>query len=473
MAKEYDLVIIGGGTGGYVAAIRASQLGLKTAIVEKEKLGGTCLHAGCIPTKTLLKSAEVYQTVKRSREFGMKVEKVALDFEKVQERKQYVVETLHKGVQFLMQRGKIDIYYGTGRILGPSIFSPLPGTVSVEKGNGEDNELLIPQYVLVATGSRPKQLPGLEADGKMILTSDDALRLEQLPKSMLIIGGGVIGVEWASMLADFDVKVTIVEYAKRILPTEDEEISKEMTRQLKKKGIQIFTGAKIIPDSLKKDSRVTVQMERNGELEELQADQMLVSIGREANIEGIGLENTAIRTGDGFIEVNPFCQTEEKHIYAIGDCIGGMQLAHVASREGIIAVEHMKGLNPDPLDYRLVPKAIYSNPEAASIGFTTEEAIEKGYKIKMGKFPFKGIGKALIQGETDGFAKMIVDEATDDLLGIHIIGPKATELISEASLSLFLNAIPWEINQTIHPHPSLSEIFAELSLSVDGKAIHG
>ncbi|WAA10472.1 dihydrolipoyl dehydrogenase [Fervidibacillus albus] len=473
MAKEYDLVIIGGGTGGYVAAIRASQLGLKTAIVEKEKLGGTCLHAGCIPTKTLLKSAEVYQTMKRSQDFGLSLDHVTLDFRKIQERKQSVVETLHKGVQFLMQKGKIDIYYGTGRILGPSIFSPLPGTVSIEKGDGEDNELLIPQNVLVATGSKPKQLPGIEVDGEMVITSDEALRLEKLPKSMIIIGGGVIGVEWASMLADFDVDVTIVEYAQRILPAEDEEISKEMMRQLTKKGIQIFTGAKVLPDSLKKQSHVTIQVERNGQLNELQADQILVSIGREANTEGIGLENTAIRTDGGFIEVNRFYQTDEKHIYAIGDCIGGLQLAHVAAREGVIAVEHMKGLNPDPLDYRLVPKAIYSNPEAASIGFSTEDAIEKGYEIKVGKFPFKAIGKALIQGETDGFAKMIVDEKTDDILGVHLIGPKATELISEASLSLFLNAIPWEINQMIHPHPSLSEIFAELSLSVDGKAIHG
>ena len=473
MAKEYDLVIVGGGTGGYVAAIRASQLGLKTALVEKYKLGGTCLHAGCIPSKTLLRSAEVFRTMKESTKYGVLATNVELDFTKVQERKQSVIDQLHKGILHLMKKGKIDVYYGTGRILGPSIFSPLPGTISVEMNDGTDNEMLVPKTVLLATGSRPRTLPGLEIDGNVIMTSDDALKMNALPESILIVGGGVIGIEWASMLADFGVSVTIIEYANSILPSEDEEVIREMTRLLKKRGIKVLTGAKLLTDQIQKtESSVTVQVEMNGNIEEYSAEKLLVSVGRVANIEGIGLENTDIEIVNGFIKTNSFYQTKEQHIYAIGDLIGGLQLAHVAMREGAIAVEHIAGLQTDPLENHLVPKCVYSHPEVASIGLTEKEAKEKGFELKVGKFPFKGIGKALVHGETDGFVKVIVNAKTNDLLGVHMIGPHVTDLISEANLASVLDATPWEISYTVHPHPTLSEIFGEAALAVDGLAIH-
>ncbi|MFZ3588445.1 dihydrolipoyl dehydrogenase [Bacillus sp. DJP31] len=472
MATEYDLVVLGGGTGGYVAAIRASQLGLTVAIVEKGKLGGTCLHKGCIPSKALLRSADVFATMKKGEEFGVIVKDVALDFSKVQLRKSKIVDQLHKGVQHLMKQGKIDVYEGLGRILGPSIFSPMPGTISVEMNNGEENQMLIPKNVVVATGSRPRTLPGLELDGEVILSSDEALELEKLPNSLIIVGGGVIGIEWASMMADFGVEVTVLEYADRIIPTEDREISKEMQRIMKKKGVKIITSAKVLPETLKKGNGVTISAEHKGEQKVFAADLILVSVGRQANVEGIGLNNTEIQVEKGFIAVNQNYQTKESHIYAIGDVIGGLQLAHVASHEGISAVEHIAGEKTHPVDPSLVAKCIYSNPEAASVGYTEEEAKEKGFKVKTGKFSFKAIGKALIFGESDGFVKLVVDEDTDDLLGVHMIGPHVTDMISEAALAKVLDATPWEIARTIHPHPTLSEAIGEAALAVEGRAIH-
>jgi dihydrolipoamide dehydrogenase len=472
MAQEYDLVILGGGTGGYVAAIRASQLGLKTAIVEKGKLGGTCLHKGCIPSKALLRSAEVYATAKKSENFGITVGEVAVNFTKVQERKEKIVEQLHKGVQHLMKQGKIDVYEGLGRILGPSIFSPMPGTISVEMNNGDENEMLIPKNVIVATGSRPRTLPGLEADGQYVMTSDEALIMEDLPKSIIIVGGGVIGIEWASMLADFGTEVTVIEYADRIVPTEDKEVSREMQRAMKKKGVKIITSAKVLSETLQKGDGVTISAEVKGETKEFTAEKLLVSVGRQANVEGIGLENTEIQLERGFIQTNEFFQTKESHIYAIGDVIGGLQLAHVASHEGIVAVEHIAGENPHPIDYTLVSKCIYSSPEAASVGLTEVEAKEKGFEVKTGKFSFKAIGKALVYGESDGFVKIVADKETDDILGVHMIGPHVTDMISEAGLAKVLDATPWEVAHTIHPHPTLSEAIGEAALAVDGKAIH-
>lgn len=473
MAQEYDLVILGGGTGGYVAAIRASQLGLKTAVVEKKKIGGTCLHAGCIPSKALLRSAEVFAQTKNSEEFGVISGEVKLDFFKVQERKQKIIDQLHGGVQHLMKQGKIDVFYGTGRILGPSIFSPMPGTISVEFENGDENEMLIPKNVIVATGSRPRSLPGLEIDGTQVMTSDEALSLEELPKSIIIVGGGVIGIEWASMLDDFGVEVTVLEYADRVLPTEDKEVSKEMQRLLKKRGIKVVTSAKVLPETLEKAAdSVTIKAEHKGEEKSFTAEKMLVSVGRQANVEGIGLENTDIQVEKGFIKTNDRFQTKESHIYAIGDVIGGLQLAHVASHEGIVAVEHIANENPAPIDYSMISKCVYSSPEVASVGYTEEEAKEKGFEVKTGKFSFRAIGKALVYGESDGFVKLVVNKENDDILGVHMIGPHVTDMISEAGLARVLDATPWEIGHTIHPHPSLSEAIGEAALAVDGKAIH-
>ena len=472
MSQEYDLVILGGGTGGYVAAIRASQLGLKTAIVEKGKLGGTCLHKGCIPSKALLRSAEVYRAAKHSEDFGVITNEVSFNFVKVQERKNKIIDQLHKGVQHLMKQGKIDVYEGLGRILGPSIFSPMPGTISVEMNNGEENEMLIPKNVVVATGSRPRTLPGLDIDGEYVITSDEALELETLPASIIIVGGGVIGIEWASMLSDFGVNVTVIEYADTIIPTEDKEISKEMQRLMKKKGIKLITGAKVLPETLVKGDGVTISAEVKAGLKEFKAEKLLVSVGRQANVEGIGLENTEIQVEKGFIVTNDFYQTKESHIYAIGDVIGGLQLAHVASHEGIIAVEHIAGKVPSALNYDLVSRCIYSNPEVSSVGITEEQAKEKGHKVKVGKFSFRAIGKALVFGESDGFVKIVADEETNDILGVHMIGPHVTDMITEAGLAMVLDATPWEIAHTIHPHPTLSEAIGEAALAVDGRAIH-
>ncbi|WP_102691436.1 dihydrolipoyl dehydrogenase [Rummeliibacillus pycnus] len=474
MAKNYDLVIVGGGPGGYVAAIRAAQLGLSTAIVEQSKLGGTCLHKGCIPSKALLRSAEVYRTTKeQAHAFGVDVQGISLNFEQAQNRKNGIVDQLHKGIQALMKKGKIDVYEGYGRILGPSIFSPMPGTISVEFEDHRENEMLIPQNVIIATGSRPRFLDGLTPDGNRILTSDDLMTLDELPQSMIIVGGGVIGIEWASMLHDFGVEVTVVEYSNAILPTEDEDIQKAMTKSFKKRGIKIVTNAHLISTSLQKlDSGIEISAEIDGEQQTFAAEKLLLSVGRQANTENIGLENTDIQVVRGFIEVNEHYQTKESHIYAIGDVIGGLQLAHVASHEGIHAVEHIAGFEPQNLELHKIARCIYGSPEIASIGLTEKQAKEQGIEIVVGKFPFAAIGKALVFGETEGFVKMIADQKTEDLIGVHIIGTHATELISEASLAMLVDATPWEIASHIHPHPSLSEVIGEAALAVEGKAIH-
>lgn len=470
-AKQYDIVILGGGTGGYIAAIRAAQLGKSVAIVERDKLGGTCLHRGCIPSKALLRSAEVYATLKKGEDFGIEASDVGFNLSKAQQRKAKVVEQLHTGVQFLMKKNKIDIYYGNGRIIGPSIFSPKSGTIAVERTDGEI-ENIVPVNLIIATGSKPRELPGLASDGEYILTSDHALQMDELPESMLIVGGGVIGIEWASMLSDFGVQVTVVEYADRILPTEDRDISKEMERVLKKRGVKVLTGAKILPETYRTESgMLKIDAERKGEQTTLSASKMLVSVGREGVVNGIGLENTDIKVEKGFIKVNARLQTTESHIYAIGDVIGGMQLAHAAGHEGIAAVEHICGQSPHMTEDHLIPRCIYSRPEAASIGWTEEAAIQRGYEVKKGSFPFKGIGKAVVYGETDGFVKVIADAKSGDILGVHMIGPHVTDMISEAALAQVLDAVPWEVGQTIHPHPTLSEALGEAMLALEGKAI--
>lgn len=474
MAIELDTVVVGAGPGGYVAAIRAAQLGLKTALVEKEKLGGTCLHKGCMPSKALLKSAEVYTTAKNhAAEFGVNAENVTLDFKRVQERKEGIVKQLHQGVQGLMKKGKIDVFEGMGRMLGPSIFSPMPGTISVEMTNGDENEILILKQLILATGSTPKSLPGLELDEKTIMSSDGALAMEELPKSIIIVGGGVIGIEWASMLNDFGVDVTVLEYADQIIPTEDIDISKEMKKLLTKKGITFVTGAKVLPETVEKsDTSVTISAEVDGKTETFTAEKMLVSVGRKANIDDIGLQNTEIEVENGVVKTRPTYQTKESHIYAIGDMIGGLQLAHVASHEGIHAVEHIAGIENEAIDYTKISRCIYSSPEASSVGITEQQAKEQGYKVKVGKFPFMAIGKSLVNGNSDGFVKIIADEETEDILGVHMIGENVTELISEAGLAMVLDATPWEVSSTIHPHPSLSEVMGEAALAVDKKAIH-
>ena len=465
MTKKYDIVIIGGGPGGYVAAIRASQLGLKVAVVEKGKVGGTCLHAGCIPTKALLRSAELYTQTKNANRYGVIAPEVGLDFTKVQARKEEIQDRLYKGIQHLMKNGKIDIYEGKGSILESK-------DVLVQLNNEEGEVIVSPRNILIATGSRPRTFQGLEADEKYVMTSDEALEMETLPKSIIIVGGGVIGIEWASMLVDFDIQVTVIEYADRILPTEDKDVSKEIQRLLKKKGVKIVTGAKVLSETLEKGDGVSIKAEHKEKEVSFSADKLLVSVGRLPNIEGIGLDKTAIEMNGIFIKTNEFYQTNEPNIYAIGDVIGGLQLAHVASHEGIIAIEHMAGKNPKVLDPTQVPKCVYCSPEVASVGLTEDDAKEKGFQVKTGKFSFRAIGKALVFGESDGFIKLVVEEGTNKMLGAHMVGPHVTDMITEFGLAQVLNATSMDIAHMIHPHPTLAEAIGEAALAVDGKAIH-
>ena len=474
MSKEYDVVILGGGTGGYVAAIRAAQLGLTTAIVEKSKLGGTCLHSGCIPSKAMLKSAEVYRVTRQeANEFGVNTGDVSLDFSQVQKRKGKIVDQLHAGIEGLMKKGKIDVYHGTGRILGASIFSPMPGTISVEMYNGNENEILILKNLVIATGSKPRSLPGLEVDEKSVMTSDGALLMNALPSSITIIGGGVIGIEWASMLVDFGVDVTVMDRLDQILATEDRDVAVAMHKALEKRGVKFILGAEILTESLQKnDSEVTISYKLDNDEQSITSEKMLVSVGRAPVMDDIGLQNTDIQVEKGSIQTNNHYQTKDDHIYAIGDVIGGLQLAHVAEHEGLHAIEHIAGKQVDPIDYDLVPRCVYSYPETAAVGVTEQQAKDRGFDVKIGKFPFKANGKALVNGHADGFVKIIVDQQTDDIIGVHMMGSHVTDLISEAGLAMVMNAIPWEISSAVHPHPTLSEAFSEAALAVEGLAIH-
>ncbi|MFZ4452157.1 dihydrolipoyl dehydrogenase [Salibacterium aidingense] len=472
MPEEYDVVIVGAGTGGYVAAVKAAQEGLKTAVVEKAEEGGTCLHRGCIPSKSLLRSAEMYEDMKNSEAYGIAATGLTLQFDKVQERKNAIVKQLHQGILQLFKKGSIDVYKGIGRILGSSIFSPRSGTISVEMADGSENQMLLPKNVIIATGTRPKALPGLDIDGKKVITSDHALHLEELPSSIIIVGGGVIGVEFASMLSDFEVDVTIVEYASCLLPQEDHDISAEIERRLKRRGVQIYTSTSVVPHKTETADNISVTVEQENKELELQAEKVLVCIGREANIEDIGLENTDIETKDGVIVTNKWYQTKETHIYAVGDVAGGKQLAHAASKEGMIAIDHIVGNKPIPLDFHSIPQCTYSRPEIASIGLTEAEAKQRNLSVKTGVVPFQAVGRALVQGDSTGFVKMVIDKDNNDLLGIHMIGSQVTELISEAALARIVDASGFEIAETIHPHPSLSEIMGEAALAADEKAIH-
>ena len=470
MAKEYDVVILGAGPAGYVAAVRAEQLGFKVALVEQDRVGGVCLHRGCIPTKTLLESAKVYHYHQKGSLYGVDSSAVSLNMPVILERKRTIVEKLHKGLQSLLNRPNITMYRGKGRILGPSIFSPRAGVVSVEYSSGEESELLIPRFVLVATGSRPGELVGFEKDGQSVIDSDSALDLSELPKSVLIIGGGVIGIEWASMWSDFGVEVTILEQAPRILMGEDADISQAMTKNLTQRGVRIITSATLVPETVQiGHNSITVSLASG---ESLKAEKVFLATGRVANIEDIGLANTTIKLERNAIVVNQFMQTAESHIYAVGDVIGGYQLAHAASSEAVLAIEHMAGNNPTPISKMRIPRAIYSRPEVGSIGLSEAEAKDEGYEVHVGRFPLAAVAKALIIGESDGFVKVIADATTDNLLGIHIIGPQATELISEASLAMLLEATPWELSHSIRPHPTLVESLTEAALALQGAAIH-
>lgn len=469
MSKEYDLVILGGGTAGYVSAIRASQLGKSVALVEKSKVGGTCLHKGCIPTKSYLKTAEILRYINHANDYGIKTASADFDMKDIVSKKDETVNMMYQGVQSLMKKYKIDVYEGNGRILGPSLFSPQAGTVSVEFENGE-SELLVNQHVLIATGSRPVELPFLKLNHQTIISSDDMMQLEQLPKNILIVGGGVIGLEFASLLNDLSVDVTVVEAGPSIIPNEQQEISKTLKKQFEQSGIKIIEGLPLSESDIQIDDEF-VDVQIQGEHQRF--DKVLVAVGRKPNTDDLGLNNTKIKTDDkGYIITNDVYQTDDKHIYAVGDVIGNYQLAHVATKEGTIAVEHMFDLNPILLDYLTVPRCIYTNPEVASIGMTEKDAKNAGISCKKFKVPFKAIGKSVIENNGLGECILIKDVENDKVLGIHMIGAKVTELINEAALFTFMNGSTEELATTVHAHPSIGEVLMELGLKSENRAIH-
>jgi dihydrolipoamide dehydrogenase len=467
--EKIDVLFLGGGTGGYEAAIRAAQSGLKAAVVEKEKVGGVCLHKGCIPSKALLRTAELAATMREAEEFGLQVSAPTVNFGKAQERKQKIVDQLYKGVQGLLKRAGVTVYEGQGTLMPPSIFAPA-GAVSVDRPDGE-RELLSPDHIVIATGSSPRELPGLPFDGKTVISSDDALVLEKLPKDIIIIGAGAIGCEWASLFNDLGVKVQLVEALPRLLPLEDKDISDQLQRIFTRRGIECYPGHAVDAQSLNvKGSRASIDVEGKDGKKTLTAQAILVAIGRKPNSDGIGLENfDKVKTERGYVQVDSQMRTGDPRIFAIGDVIGRLQLAHVAVHEGITAVEAILGENPQGIDYDRIPRCTYTRPEVASVGITEEQAKERGQQVKVGKYFFKANGKALIYGEENGFAKLVADAQTGDLLGMHIIGPHATDLIAEGTLAIEFDGSLFDLQTVVHAHPTLYEILNDAALAADGK----
>jgi dihydrolipoamide dehydrogenase len=461
--KSFDCVVIGAGPGGYVAAIRAAQLGLKTAVIEREAAGGICLNWGCIPTKALLKSAEVYQTMQHAGDFGLKAGEVQFDFPAVIARSRKVVEKMTKGVEFLFRKNKIEHIPGTAKIVNAN-------TLSVKEKTG--GELTVQfKDLIIATGARARTLPSLPIDGERVITYRHALALKECPQKLLVVGSGAIGIEFAYFYHAFGADVTVVEVLDNILPIEDQEISKTLEKNFTKKGMTIKTKASV--ESIeKKGQSVTALIKCDGKVEQWTGDYCLVAIGVQGNVEDLGLETVGIKPERSFIPVDEYYRTGIPHIYAIGDVIGPPALAHVASHEGIIAAETIAGGNPHPLDYSGVPGCTYCQPQVASIGMTEQKAAASGRKIRVGRFPFSASGKAVATNETDGFVKVVIDSEIEEILGVHIIHSEATELIGEASVIHSHEGIASSIFNTVHAHPTLSEAIMEAMGDALGRAIH-
>jgi len=461
----FDVAIIGTGPGGYVAAIRAGQLGLRTAVIEKDsRYGGTCLLRGCIPTKALLRDAHLFQEVKRAVQQGLfKTGDVGIDFGKIQDRKRDVVEKNSKGVDFLLRKNKVTTFRGYGTIVTPD-------KIAV-RGEGSAVEV-IAKNIIVATGSEAKSLPGYDFDEQTILSNVGVLELSQVPKSMLIVGSGAVGVEFASIYSGFGTKVTLIEVLPNIVPLEDEEISKELKRVFTRKGIEVYTKAKL--ESAKRidtGMEVTFQTEK-GEVKKYTVDKVLLATGRGPNSAGIGLEKIGVAVERGFVKVNEFMETNVKGVFAIGDVTPSPLLAHVAMQEGIVAVEKIAGKHPTPIKYNQIPSCTYCDPQVASVGMTETKAKDAGYKVKVGKFPFTAIAKAKIEDASDGFVKIVADEKYGEILGVHMIGNTVTEMIAEAVAAIAFEATVQDLVHTIHAHPTLSEATHEASENVFGAAIH-
>lgn len=463
MAEKFDVTIIGAGPGGYVAAIRAAQVGLKAAIVERDKdLGGTCLLRGCIPTKELLHSAHVYDLISDPDEFGVSVEGFKLHFNKVMERKNKVVGKLAKGVEFLMKKNKIAVYKGHGRLEGK-------GRVTVTAADGKITEVPT-KNIIIATGSAPRLLPGLEIKSPRIVTSDELLDFDHVPKSLIVLGAGAVGVEFASVFKRFGSEVTIIEMLDRLVPIEDAETSAELQKAFRKRGINVLTSTKFESAKVGAKEVEISYTDAEGKAGKIKAETLLVAIGRRPVTDGLGLENTRCELDRGYIGIDEFMRTNEPNVYAIGDVVATPWLAHVASKEGCLAAEHIAGRNPRPINYNLVPNCTYCEPEIGSVGLTEAKAKEKGYQVKIGKFPFSALGKAMIIGETEGFVKVVADAQYDEVLGVHIIGPHATDLLAEACVAMGLEATAEEFGHIMHAHPTLSEGVMEAAEAVHGMA---
>jgi len=470
MASDYDVIVIGAGTGGYVAAIRAAQLGLKTAVVEKQKaLGGTCLLWGCIPTKALLEHAHALKIVQHAKEWGLAIgPSVSIDMNQVQTRKDRIVTGLTKGVEFLFKKNKIDWLKGTAR---------LTGNGGVDVFEGEKQTLKARKEIIVATGSSPRSVPGVEIDGKRIITSDEAIHLREIPKSVAIMGSGAVGVEFASIFRRFGSEVTILELLPRLVPVEDDAVSAELEKSFKKQGITSHTGAKVTGARATADGADLDVELADGRAAHLHADYLLVATGRGPVTTGLNAEGVGLQMEKGYVKVDAQYRTNVPGISAIGDVItlggpGHPQLAHVSSAEGIIAAERIAGQEARPLNYDHVPGCTYCDPEIGSVGLTEREAKARGYDVRVGTFPFGVLGRAKMAGETEGFVKIVADKKYDELLGVHMIGLRSTELVAEATAALRLESTVEELIRTIHAHPTMAEAIGEAAHAVHGAAIH-
>lgn len=466
--SEYDLIVLGGGPGGYVAAIRGAQLGMKVILIEGEHLGGICLNWGCIPTKALLRASEVHHIVKNLDEFGFSAKEISFDISKVVKRSRNVAKQLSNGVEHLLKKNKVELLNGFGKILDKS--GPLRNVEVKDKNGNVVN--VVGKNVIIATGARARSLPNIEPDGNAIWTYREAMMPSALPKSLLIIGSGAIGIEFASFYNDMGVDVTLVEVLDRILPVEDHEISTFAKKTFVKQGIKIKTSSKVV--GIKKDAKgIDVSIDANGVVDSLKVDKIILAVGIIANTEGIGLEKTKIRTERGHIMIDQWCETDEPGIFAIGDVTGGPWLAHKASHEGVVCVEKIAGIKGvHPLNMHNIPGCTYSRPQIASVGMTQTKAESDGYDVKIGKFPFMGNGKAIALGEMEGFVKTIFDNKTGELLGAHMIGAEVTEMIHGYTVARTLETTEAELLGTVFPHPTLSEMMHESVLDAYGRAIH-
>jgi len=455
----YDVAVLGGGPGGYVAAIRAAQLGMKAVVIEEDRVGGLCLNWGCIPSKALLWNAELVHLFQDSKDFGITYDALHIDMAQAIDRSRKVVDRMVKGVEFLLKKNKVTVVAGRGVLKSAT-------AIAVEGG-----DLIEAQNVILATGAHARALPGIEIDGTTVITSREALELREPPESLVIVGGGPIGAEFAYFYNAYGVDVTIVELLDHLLPLEDEAISSQLERAFKKQGIGFRTGAQVESVTVA-DGRAEVSISVGGKAEQLAADKVLIGIGMAGNTEKLGLEDAGVTVERSFIQIDDTMRTSAAGVYAIGDVTGKLPLAHVASAQGVAAAEAIAGQTPMPLPYDKMPRCTYCQPQVASLGLTEAQAREQGLEVKIGTFPYRGNGKAIAKEKTDGIAKLVVDASTNEIVGYHLIGQDATELLAEASLGSVLETTPRELGWAVHAHPTLSEIVKEAALDVDGEAIH-